>query len=243
MNLALFAVLVRLQTPDVLEDISKAYSVQVEVKKADFSDKGINYVVTGSAATDKGLEAYKVVFAKEWQLYPVGLMTKAKVKKIVICEKLALSQQVRAAVPAFDLDSMYYDATLGAFSPGYQRSVIHHEFFHMLDQRMGKIRRDTEWAALNPKDFKYGTGGKNMRTPGVGNLTDEIPGFLTRYGTSGAEEDKAELYGHLIVDTKFVMNQAAKDPVLKAKIDLLKKRLEAYDSGFNAEFWAKASEK
>lgn len=78
-----------------------------------------------------------------------------------------------------------------------------------------------------------------MRTSGVGNLTTEITGFLTPYATSAIEEDKAELFAHLIVNTKFVVDQAAKDPVLASKIAMLKKRMEAYDPGFNSNFWPK----
>jgi hypothetical protein len=124
-------------------------------------------------------------------------------------------------------------------SPAYQRSVIHHEFFHMMDERMGVMRKDPAWAALNPPSFKYGSGGAKMRTNGVGDLNSDIPGFITKYGTSAIEEDKAELYAHLIIDPVFVANEAKSDPVLTKKIALLKSRMAKYHPTFSAKFWPK----
>lgn len=221
------------------KEIEAKYGHRVELRQAVFTDQARGYKIEGDAASGEAMERYAPLWIKEWSRYPSGLMAKAKVSKIVFAEKLSLNGQIRAAVPAFDLDAMYFDPALGAHSPGYQRGVIHHEFFHMMDYRMGKLKVDPEWAALNPKDFKYGEGGAKMRTSGVGNLTKDIPGFLTLYGTSAMEEDKAELFAHLIVSTKYVMDQAEKDPVLAAKIELLKKRMKEYDAGLNDDFWPK----
>lgn len=217
--------------------IEAKFGHKIELRQVAFTDQARGYKVEGDAATPAAMEKYALLWIKEWSRYPAGIMAKAKVMKVVFCQKLSLNGQSRAAVPAFDLDTMYFDPALGAYAPDYQRSVIHHEFFHMLDFRMGKLKTDPEWIALNSKEFKYGSGGKNMRTSGVGNLTTDIPGFLTPYGTSALEEDKAELYAHLIVSTKFVADQAAKDRILSAKIALLKKRMQDYDAGFNLNFW------
>jgi hypothetical protein len=224
---------------DGLQEVGVKYSHKVEVQQASFTHEARGYNVKGEPATQQAMTKYAPLWIAEWNRYPSGVMTKAKTVKVIFCEKLSVSGQIRAAVPAFDLNTMYFDAALGAHSPLYQRSVIHHEFFHMLDQRMGKLKNDAEWRALNTKDFKYGDGGKNMRTSGVGNLTRDIPGFLTPYGTSAMEEDKSELFAHLIVSTRFVMEQAGKDPILAAKIEVLKKRMQAYDAGFNDAFWPK----
>lgn len=232
------------RTQEPLRAASERLGIPFEVRRATFVDQGDGYKVTGDRTTEDALKKYIPLWTQEWAKYPAGLMTKAKVTKIVFAEKLALNGQIRAAVPAFDLNTMYYDPALGSYAPKYQRNVIHHEFFHMIDERMRTLKQDREWAKLNPKGFQYGTGGDKMRTSNVGELTDKIPGFLTLYGTAAVEEDKAELYSHLIVDPEFVTAQAKKDSVLAAKIELLKKRLETYSSVFKAEFWpvAKASQ-
>jgi hypothetical protein len=242
---AVFALIAFLaaQVPAGLSDIGGKYGLKIEVKQEAFTKQADGYTVSGSTATKDAMEKYAALWIKEWQVYTPSVMTKAKVTRIVFCEGLKVGDQVRAAVPAFDLNAMYYDPKLGFYSPPYQRNVIHHEFFHMIDQRMGIMKKDPEWAALNPKDFKYGAGGKYMRTNGVGNLTTEIPGFLTPYATSALEEDKAELFSHLIVDSKFVIERIGKDPILAAKASLLKKRLQAFDPCFSDGFWPKATDR
>jgi hypothetical protein len=224
-----------------LERFGAGHGIQIEIRTKAFTDKAHDYLVEGDAAASDAMQKYQILWMEEWSRYPKSLMAKAKVERIIFCEKLSLNGQARAAVPAFDINSMYYDPAVGAKSPLYQRSVIHHEFFHMLDHRMGTVVRDPEWCALNAVGFNYGSGGKTMRTNGVGNLTAEIPGFLTVYGTSAVEEDKAELYAHLIVSPRFANDQALKDPVLAAKIALLKKRLQEYSPCFDSDFWPKPS--
>lgn len=239
MKAALFLFALIATSSDGLQELGAKFGHKIELRQAAFTDQARGYNVAGDVASEKAMSTYAPLWIAEWKRYPTGVMAKAKVVKVVFAEKLSLSGQIRAAVPAFDLNTMYFDPALGAHAPHYQRGVVHHEFFHMMDFRMGKLTNDPDWRALNPKDFKYGDGGKNMRSSGVGNLTRDIPGFLTPYGTSAIEEDKAELFSHLIVSTKFVTEQAEKDPVLAAKIELLKKRMLAYDAGFNADFWPK----
>ncbi len=222
-----------------IKAVSNKLGHAIEVKQGAFIDQARGYKIEGNVVSVPALEKYAPLWIEEWSRYSKDLIVKSKVQKVVFAEKLSMNGQPRAAVPAFDLNTMYFDPALGAHSDSYQRSVIHHELFHMLDYRMGKLRKDTEWMALNPKDFKYGSGGHNMRTAGVGTLTDQIPGFLTIYGTSALEEDKAELFAHLIVNTKFVSDLAPKDKVLQSKIDLLKKRMNEFDSGFDSKFWPK----
>jgi len=49
------------------------------------------------------------------------------------------------------------------------------------------------------------------------------------YGTAAVEEDKAELFAHMIVDGSFVKDRASHDPVLAAKVALLRERLAKFD--------------
>lgn len=238
---ALVFTLCLFQAPTTYADIEKAYGVKVEIPQSEFTVKPGGYTVSGKPATDAELKKYEPLFVKEWSLYPPSLMSKAKVTRIVNCRDLKVGEQERAAVPAFEIDTMYYDPALGSYSPQYQRNVVHHEFFHMIDQRMGVMRRDKEWSALNASDFRYGNGGRYMRNGNAGALRTDIPGFLSAYGTSAVEEDKAELFGHLVIDTTFVKDQALKDVVLMNKIGLLKKRLATFDSNMGDGFWGKVS--
>lgn len=239
MLLAPIAICLLTQETKPIQDLCDKFKLAAEFRSGEFKDQGKGYQITGDKVTEEGMKKYASIWVTEWSKYSADLFAKVKVTKVVFAEKLSFSGQVRAAVPAWDLNAMYYDPTLGSYSAGFQKTVIHHEFFHMIDYRMGKLSRDADWRKLNPEDFKYGSGGAKMRTPGVGNLTKDIPGFLTMYSTAAMEEDKAELYAHLIVDPGFVYDLAKTDKYLASKIDFLKKRLAEYDPVFTDSFWPK----
>lgn len=218
-------------------DVARASGLALEIVRKPQSWQGRGYKVEIQAPDLAALTKYEKLFVMEWSRYPASLFQKAKVTRLVIGSRLAMNGQFRAAVPAFETGTMYYDAEMGNHRPDYQRVVIHHELFHMIDQRMGQMRRDPEWLALNPPDFKYGSGGHNVRDLGAGELTDKLPGLLTPYAGSAVEEDKAELFAHLLVSPNFVSNRTNKDSVLDKKIRLLKRRMSTFDPNLNDDFW------
>lgn len=234
--LATFSVAIA-QIPTTYAEVAQQSGLELQIADSAYTWQARSYRVEAQPAPAEALRKYEPLFVKEWQRYPASLFKKARVRKLFIGAKLSMNGQFRAAVPAFENETMFYDAELGSHRPDYQRVVIHHELFHMIDQRMGTMRRDPEWAELNPKDFRYGDGGHLMRTNGAGELTDKLPGLLTPYGASAVEEDKAELFAHLLVNPDFVQRQAEKDPVLAKKIELLKKRLLNFDENMGASFW------
>lgn len=222
-----------------LKDLAVKYQLTIKFPQEDETYKASNYTLTYSPFAQEQLNKYLPLFNKEWNLYPPSLIKKSGITQIILCTNLALNDQKRAAVPSWDNNTMYYDIAAGAHKPNYQRVVVHHEFFHIIDYRQNLITTDPEWIALNAPDFNYGTGGENMRTSGVGELTKDIPGFLTPYSTASLAEDKAEIFAHLIVNPQFTTPQAQKDPILNAKITKLKGRLKEYDPNINEEFWPK----
>jgi hypothetical protein len=71
-------------------------------------------------------------------------------------------------------------------------------------------------------------------------LTDKFPGVLNHYSTTAVEEDKAEVFANLIVDSKYVANRAKKDRVLSAKVERMKELLVAFCPEMNDKFWEAA---
>jgi len=223
--------------PTTFAEVAKASGVALEIVEKPIAWTGRGYKVEVQAPDPVALAKYEKLFVAEWARYPASVFRKAKVERLVIGAKLAMNGQFRAAVPAFESGTMYYDAEMGSYRPDYQRVVIHHELFHMFDQRMGQMKRDPEWSALNPTDFKYGDGGHNVRNLGAGELTDKLPGLLTPYGGAAVEEDKAELFAHLLVSPNFVLARMGQDSVVAQKVSLLKRRMAAYDPSLDERFW------
>jgi hypothetical protein len=223
-----------------LDKIAKEYKIEIVTAEPRFPVKNLHGAIDGKRAEAKALENYASLFAPEFNLYPPGLVKRSKLKRVVLCSELSFAGQRRNAVPDFGQDTLYLDVSRG--SKPYLRSVIHHEYYHIIDyQDDGSVYRDERWEALNPADFKYGTGGRNaqnIKTTSV--LTDRYPGFLNHYSTTGVEEDKAEVFANLIVNSARVEEQAKKDRVLQTKVGRMKELMAAFCPDINEDFWGKA---
>lgn len=98
---------------------------------------------------------------------------------------------------------------------------------------------DAEWNKHNPADFKYGHGGKHMRTDSSSSQLSSAPheAFLNRYSTSSIAEDKAEIWAALMC-----YQQVLKSPALRAKAQLLKQRAASICSAMDEPWWAQVIE-
>ena len=199
--------------------------------------------IAGRSAAGDEIDRYSVLFLREFSLYPPSLIKRCGLKRIVLCKELAFDGQLRAAIPDFEHDTLYLDVLRGGYDRLYLCKVLHHEFFHIIDYRDdGLVYEDREWSALNPPAFKYGTGGKNAQhVAGTRELTDKFPGFLNDYSMTGVEEDKAEVFANLIVDSAYVAERAKSDRVLGAKVQALEKSLAKFCPEIDPAFWSKAA--
>ena len=67
----------------------------------------------------------------------------------------------------------------------------------------------------------------------------DVPGFLNRYAAGGVEEDKAEVFAHLMVEPKEMKDRAGKDKYMRAKIDRMKELLREFSPRADEDFWKK----
>ncbi len=172
-----------------LEALAKRYGIQIVTRDVQPADRRIH----ASPCTSGELDRYTGLFAEEFGLYPPDVIRRAQLERVVLCKDLSYGGQLRGAIPDFESKTLYLDAVRGDFNPTYQRKVIHHDFFHMIDYRDdGNLYADKEWEKLNPAGFHYGTGGANAQDDSMSSvLTDRWPGFLNSYSKTGVEEDKA----------------------------------------------------
>ena len=224
-----------------LEQVAEQYDVEVIFVAPQFPIATTHGKIDGQAADSKSLESYTRLFVPEFTLYPPELVKRARLARVVLCSELAFAGQRRNAIPDFEHDTLYLDVSRGSYSKPYLRTVIHHEFFHIIDYRDdGHVYDDEQWKALNSDEFRYGKGGQaaqDIRTASV--LTDKFPGFLTEYSTTAVEEDKAEVFAHLIVHAVHVGERTERDKVLDAKVGRMKELLGTFCVAMNAEFWEK----
>lgn len=225
-----------------LSALAKSHQIEIVTAEAAFPIKLPTGEINGKKATQKNVDHYAPIFANEFELYPPQLIKCVKLKRVVIAVELSFAGQLRTAIPDYAHDTLYLDAARGAYDKTYVRKVIHHDFFHMIDNRDdGTVKMDERWAKLNPADFKYGTGGKNAQDmPSTSLLTDKLPGFLNHYSTTAVEEDKAEMFANMIVDPGHVDERSRKDPVVKAKAERMRELLKSFCPEIDDKFWTKA---
>lgn len=215
------------------------YGLKVETRGLAFPVRSGGGLIDGADARPEDVESYVRILQDEWYRYPVALVRRTGLKRIVICKDLSFARQLRAAVPDFEHDTLYLDALRGRGSETYVRSVIHHEFYHIIDLRDdGKLYQDGEWASLNAPGFSYGTGGTNAQGDhSMALRTDSLPGFLDKYATTGVEEDKAETFACMMTDLTGVQRRADEDMVLAAKVGLMKRLLARFCPQAAGAFW------
>jgi len=226
------------EATEVLSGLETRYGIQVELAPV-FPVRNPHGVIDGRLADSEPSSQYAVVLGAEMGRYPVALVRRTGLRTLVLCEGLSFAGQLRAAVPDFGRNTLYLDVDRG--DEAYRRRVFHHEFFHIVDFRDdGSLYRDERWTGLNPPGFQYGDGGHLVQDqPQTSVLTDAYPGFLNHYSTTGVEEDKAEVFTILITDHAYLKRRTATDPVLEAKVGMLKQGLQRFCPAMDAAYWAR----
>uniref|UniRef100_A0A6V2WPR0 Uncharacterized protein n=2 Tax=Emiliania huxleyi TaxID=2903 RepID=A0A6V2WPR0_EMIHU len=93
---------------------------------------------------------------------------------------------------------------------------------------------DAEWEAANKPGFRYGLGGKHMRSDAASSQLASAPDghFLNRYCTSAIMEDKAEVWAALMCYALTLSTEP-----LRAKGRLLQKRAAELCPLLNDAWW------
>ncbi len=225
--------------PD-LAALGKKYNLDIVTRTPTFPVKTSHGPIEGSEADRKEADSYAVIFAFELSLYPPELVKKTGLKAVVFCKDLSFVGQKRTAIPDFEHDTLYLDVSRGRYDEPYVRKVIHHEFFHLVDLKDdGHLYEDDRWVKLNPPGFKYGPGGAKLQDdPTVTTTGKDDPGFLNRYAAAGVEEDKAELFAHMMVEPKVVAARVEKDKYIRMKVERMQELLTAFSPKMDRHFWA-----
>jgi len=228
--------------------LADKYNIIIDWHTGSYRDEIPDGLMTARNANDWELEAYAPILISELSLYPVIFVQKAQLKRIIVCRDLWVDSRGRNENVSATLDNknktlyLCISYTYKVNNRYKQRRVIHHAFFHMLDDVMGLINKDSEWAKINPEGFNYGDyglGGQYDRSSEAGLLTDKYPGFLNKYSTGYLADDKADIFAYMMVLYHYVEKRAKKDKVIEAKMQLMKKRLKQFCSDVNSNFWKK----
>lgn len=225
-----------------LAKLADTYGLEIVCADESFSKP----VTAGRPKCDPPLTAdlltFVPLFAREFSLYPVEFVRKAKLSRVVLCTNLSVREGGAAALADCALGTMYIDVSLARpESARYACIAVHHELFHQVDfADDGDIIDDPGWLSLNPAEFVYCQLIANDLAPHSSEFSETSPGFVTRYCLTALAEDKAEVFAHLIVDGAYMDARAKADPLLNAKITTMKRPIAAFCPEMGSDFWASA---
>lgn len=199
----------------------------------------LSEATTWNGITQVQLNRYSELLSHELRLYPAEFLRAIHLQRILLCGGLAFDGQPRVAVPEFLSGTLYLDASHNEYGGPYLREALHHELFHVFDfADDGQLYTDRAWSELNVPVWHYGSGGKNAQEDGRGSLlSEQYPGFLSSYSTKGVEEDKAEVFAHLVVEPENVQRRARADPVIAAKVGRIELLLRSFAHDSGVELW------
>ena len=205
-----------------------------------------SWVIDYALATEKDykkLHRYILNFDTEFTKYPQSFLKKTKLTAVAFVKSLAFKKQLRTAIPDYGKEILILDFERGEHNSIYQKHVIHHEFYHMIEEEFNKYPywKDPSWAKLNKPEVQYGLGGKNTQNnSNVYLFTHPEKGFINLYSKSAIEEDKAEIYAALFVKEEFNMlsKWAKQDTVLDKKTKYMRSFLKKLDLKFTNQYWS-----
>jgi hypothetical protein len=183
-------------------------------------DNNINCFNSEKKVLDK---KYKII-EKNFNRYNQKFLKKINLKYIVLCEDLSISKINTAGIPDNVMKTLILDIK---FDEKYFERVIHHEVFHIINDSFKEIFDEKIWSNFNMKDFRYAKCSTCTNKLGLDTYSN-TDGFFTEYSQSTASEDMAEVFSHLMIGTDL----SNIDPILKKKIQFIKKNLLKIDENF-----------
>ena len=183
-------------------------------------DNNINCFKSSKQDLDKKYE----IIEKNLNRYSQNFLKKINLKYIVMCEDLSISGIKTAGIPDNIMKTLIVDIK---FNDKYFERVLHHEVFHIINDSYKNIFDEKIWSRFNPKEFRYAKC--STCTEKIGLDTYSKPeGFITEYSRSTASEDMAEVFSHLMYGNL----PSEIDPILKKKIEFIKKGISKIDENF-----------
>ena len=218
----------------LITDMYDSYGVTIEVVNPS-STSWSTSVISFDPLSENDyaeLEKYVHLFRSEFFKYPKKFIINTNLKKVVFVKNLINQSVSVAAMPDYYKENLYMDIFVGNYDKTYQRHVVHHEFYHMIEEQFNgnAYYKDPIWAKMNDPSFQYGNGGINARSSDLEPVNHPQQGFISGYSMSGLEEDKAEIYaGLMTTEEKDKLRKWAKsDKILAAKIFYLSAFLKDY---------------
>jgi hypothetical protein len=204
------------------------YKINFEIPEEEFDVDLGSFKLKCFPSLKEDLDFFMPLFFLEFLIYPRSFIKKMELGKLVFINSLNFAtkeyEQYRPACPEYYKTMALYYCTKER-SKSYIKTVLHHELFHYVDYMDNKTYEDPKFYKLNYPGFKYGRGGAYEREWKP--LDPSVKGFLNFYSTTGIEEDKAEIYQHLINNPENAFK--IEEKIIKSKVYYIANFLKNFD--------------
>jgi len=187
---------------------------------------GFENNISCNKADKKNLAEKYNLISKNLSIYKKDFLNKINLRFIVLCENLYISEINTAGIQDHKKRTLILDIN---FNEKYFERVIHHEVFHIIQNKFKNIFNEKIWSFFNDKTFEYADCSTCSDRLGL-DLYDKTNGFLTEYSKSIASEDMAEVFSFLMTDKKKIENIANEDSILFNKIEFIKSGIKKIEN-------------
>ena len=230
----------------LLHPLSERYGIKFYITDIEASSYAKQWAEWKEIENDdiKELSAFLNLFIDEWNKYPVSWVKNSNLKAIAFVKNLRVVGQFRSAMPDAYGEVLYYDIGYAYAGDTYQKMVIHHEYYHMIEENYfgSMYYKDEEWDSFNPPDFEYGEGGSSAyEEENYSNKEHPRQGFIDNYSMYGLEEDKAQVYAYIMTTPLYnkLMKWIETDTILAKKVRYMKKFMQKHSPEINEAYFYK----
>jgi hypothetical protein len=140
-------------------------------------------------------------------------ISKIGLRYVLLCGEAQAGGRMIGGIPVPPLKTLML--SMGGNDPAYQSHIFFHELFHYMEFTQNRSTNDPNW---NAKFKGYGSADSAWK---LGSGSD---GFVSAYAQSSPEEDRAEVFAHLMSAPATLRRYAdsRNDAVLNEKISYIK---------------------
>ena len=186
---------------------------------------GANKNIACEEVNTNNLNTKFPLIEKNLNRYNSNFLNKIKLKYIVLCENLFISEINTGGIPDNKNRTLILDIN---FNKKYFERMIHHEIFHMIQNSHIKYFDEDKFSSFNQTSFNYAECSTCSNRLNL-DLYKKTNGFLTEYSKSIPSEDMAEIFSFLMTDKKTIKDKIDNDKVLSNKVNFIKLNLAKID--------------
>ncbi len=192
--------------------------------KSDFKI-GVDDNITCNKAKKLNLQNKFPIIKSHLSLYSSTFLNKIKLKYVVLCQNLFISEVNTGGIPDTKKRTLILDID---FNEKYFERMIHHEIFHMVQSSHKNDFNEEAFSNFNSSNFSYAECSTCSDRLNL-DLYKNTSGFLTEYSKSIPSEDMAEIFSFLMTDKNKINEIIQNDQILKNKVEFIISGLKKID--------------